>query len=212
MLFCLGDGGWKHDGHELSFHEPWYNYISSYRSPGLDIAWTVSLSQESWSHSVPLLFNTVSGRQALYHRGFVCVYYVSYSTIQFKMCHFLKSTVFNWEGTWIASALLALLAHHCCKAEWQTRSLPHVKKCVVLFQYSFWSLIYLPRLKKITDRYVDSELLLMLALWGLSKKNHVWKVSCILKKKGKSEVRYNTRISFLKMLYENYPQSFNNNC
>lgn len=128
----------------------------------------------------------------------MCVHRVSYSTVQFKTCHFLKSTVFNRESTWIDSTLLALLAHRSCKAEWQTRSLPHVKKCVVLFQYSFWSLIYLLHLKKITDRYVDSECLLTLVLWGLSKKDMFEKKAIFWKRKKNQKLDITQRVFFLK--------------
>lgn len=141
-----------------------------------------------------------------------CVCGVSYSTMQFKMCHFLKPTVFNWESTWIDSTLLALLAHRSCKAEWQTRSLPHVKKCVVLFQYSFWSLIYLLHLKKNYWQICWFRTSANTSALRLTKERHVWKVSYILKKKAKSEVRYNIRVFFLAILSENYPPSFNSSC
>ena len=119
----------------------------------------------------------------------MCVYRVSYSTIQFQTCHFLKSMVFNWESTWIDSSLLALLAHRSCKAEWQTRSLPRVKKCVVLFQYSFWSLIYLLHLKKNPWQICWFRTSANTSALRLIKERHVWKVIFWKRKKNqKSDI------------------------
>lgn len=177
-LFYLSNQGAGHDGHEFSCHESliWHfdPYTSAYRNPVLDKA-GAPLSKEP-QPPCHAWVNTVLSRQALYRTGF-CVRHVSYSTIQLKTCHVLKSTVFNRESAWIDSTLLALLAHRSCKAEWQTRSLPHVKKCVVLFQYSFWSLIYLLHLKKCHWQICWFRTSANTSALRLIKERHVWKVS-----------------------------------
>lgn len=81
------------------------------------------------------------------------------------------------------------------------------KKGVVLFQYLFWSLIYLLRVKKkkVSDRYVDSERLLTVALWGLSKKDKFEEESILWKRKKNQKSDKTQPYFFLKTLPENYP-------
>lgn len=130
-------------------------------------------------------------------RGSVCR--APHRTTQFKMCQFSKSPLFNQESTWIDSTLLALLAHRSCKAEWQARSLPHAKErcCIIPILTLIFNLFAsCKKKKKNSDGYVDSERLLEVVLWVLSKEDKFEKETIFWKRKKKTEVRYNKCLGF----------------